>query len=543
MAPSPTQNATALPGEDLGILSSPAQRRLALGAALALVAASLFMVPWSENVLPPMMGLLPVSTTFGCMADLLTAGILLSPFAGNRRGPLALLGATYLYSSFAAVAFLLTFPNVFSTQGLFGAGSQTATWLYQAWRFGVALGILAYLVVDAVAPESGRESLRCLRGQRVVLVPLLIVLVLLFLALCFQGNLPTLIVPGGYSTLNKAIILPAGLLAYALVLAAVVRQTRCRSLLHLGVAMSLLATEFSLFLGDVGRARYTLGWYAARADALIASLVVVTILFVMIRKLYATLIASEQQFKRLEAAEREARLRAEQALRDRESFLAVAAHELKTPLTNLRGFAYTLRTAMDRDGAVQSDRARLALRAIDDQSEKADRLIRQMFDLTVIEERGLKLELAQADVSSLVNEVVSAVQLRTAIHTLRVVTSGAIPAVVDALRLEQVLVNLLDNAIRFSPEGGPIVVEVGSPALDTVCISVRDRGIGVPGEKRAHLFERLAPAHASEYRSGLGLGLYISRRIVEMHGGTIAACFPAEGGSLFIVTLPRVASS
>jgi signal transduction histidine kinase len=96
---------------------------------------------------------------------------------------------------------------------------------------------------------------------------------------------------------------------------------------------------------------------------------------------------------------------------------------------------------------------------------------------------------------------------------------------VDPLRLEQVLTNLLSNAIKCA-------------AGATVRLAVRDRGLGIPEEHRAHLFDRFYQAHADHYRSGLGLGLYISREIVELHGGPLEAEFPADGGSRFIVTLP-----
>jgi signal transduction histidine kinase len=162
-----------------------------------------------------------------------------------------------------------------------------------------------------------------------------------------------------------------------------------------------------------------------------------------------------------------------------------------------------------------------------------------LLDLANIEEGQLKLERGEADLAALAAEVAAAAQLRTTKHTLAVVAPPSVPAVVDALRLEQALANLVDNAIRFSPNGGSITVEVHQPAPNTVCLSVRDQGIGVPEDKRAYLFERLAQAHASEFRSGLGLGLYIARSIVDMHGGRIEASFPAEGGSLFTVTLPR----
>jgi signal transduction histidine kinase len=106
--------------------------------------------------------------------------------------------------------------------------------------------------------------------------------------------------------------------------------------------------------------------------------------------------------------------------------------------------------------------------------------------------------------------------------------------------VEQVLTNLVDNAIKYSPEGGPISVRL-SRADGCFTVEVRDRGVGVTPEHRAHIFDRFYQGQAGgplTGMAGMGLGLYISRQIVELHGGTIRAEFPDEGGTCFVVTLP-----
>jgi signal transduction histidine kinase len=123
-------------------------------------------------------------------------------------------------------------------------------------------------------------------------------------------------------------------------------------------------------------------------------------------------------------------------------------------------------------------------------------------------------------------------------HTITLAAPPSLEAEVDPLRLEQVLTNLLENAIKYSPEGGPIEVAVSRSADEALEIAVRDHGLGIPPEKRARIFERFYQAHGDGHRSGLGLGLYISCEIVELHGGGITVEFPPDGGSRFIVRLP-----
>ena len=114
---------------------------------------------------------------------------------------------------------------------------------------------------------------------------------------------------------------------------------------------------------------------------------------------------------------------------------------------------------------------------------------------------------------------------------------------IDPLRIEQVVTNLIDNAIKYSPEGGQIDIDLGCDEVEnSPRITVRDRGVGVPPEHRPHIFDRFYQAHAGgplTSMAGMGLGLYISRQIVELHGGSIQAEFPEDGGTRFVVRLPR----
>ena len=126
----------------------------------------------------------------------------------------------------------------------------------------------------------------------------------------------------------------------------------------------------------------------------------------------------------------------------------------------------------------------------------------------------------------------------TQAHTLTLLAPPECRALVDPLRLEQVIRNLIDNAIKYSPQGGSIDVVLGPVDGTGVSLVVRDHGLGIPPERRENLFDRFYQAHGEGHFGGLGLGLYISRQIVELHGGHISAEFPADGGSSFEVTLP-----
>jgi signal transduction histidine kinase/HAMP domain-containing protein len=229
----------------------------------------------------------------------------------------------------------------------------------------------------------------------------------------------------------------------------------------------------------------------------------------------------------------------QEAVRMRDEFFSVAAHELKTPVTSLRGFAQLAVRQLDKDGTLDPVRARQALQVIDEQSKKLSNLVTQLLDVSRLEAGRLMLHRLTADVVALVDNVVSSIQTGSPQHRITLNAPFSLSAAVDPLRLEQVITNLVDNAVKYSPQGGEIAVIVEATAPETVRISVRDHGLGIPFERRARIFDRFYQAHADSYYGGMGLGLYISREIVVLHGGQIHAEFPEDGGTRFVVSLPR----
>jgi signal transduction histidine kinase len=226
----------------------------------------------------------------------------------------------------------------------------------------------------------------------------------------------------------------------------------------------------------------------------------------------------------------------------RDEFLSVAAHELKTPMTSLRGYAQLLAREFERGGPNNADRARRAAWTIQVQSDKLARLVAQLLDVSRLQSGKLSIERKPSDLSELLREVVETARGQLKEHALVARLPGELWVSIDPLRIEQVVTNLIDNAIKYSPEGGQIDITLGCSASGEVQLAVRDHGVGVPPEHRPHIFDRFYQAHAGgplTSMAGMGLGLYISRQIVELHQGTIEAQFPEEGGTRFVVTLPR----
>jgi PAS domain S-box-containing protein len=256
----------------------------------------------------------------------------------------------------------------------------------------------------------------------------------------------------------------------------------------------------------------------------------------VVRDITARRMAEDERVLLLDS-ERTARVAAERATALRDEFLVMAAHELRTPITSLRGYAQLMRRRLDT-GDVELPSLRRAVEVIDQQSGKLARLISLLLDVSAIQAGLLKLTFQEVDLAPLVRQGVASAQSGAPEHTIAVHSPETLMLTIDPQRVQQVINNLLDNAIRFSPWGGTIEVGLTRPDAASACLEVRDHGLGVPSEHRRNLFDGFYRAHADSYTSGLGLGLHVSRHIVERHGGTIEVVAVPSGGTRFVVRLP-----
>lgn len=219
-------------------------------------------------------------------------------------------------------------------------------------------------------------------------------------------------------------------------------------------------------------------------------------------------------------------------------FLANISHELKTPLTSIRGFSEAV-----LDGTIEdAEGVRRSARIIRDESERVLRLVEELLDLSRIESGQVTMRQEPFDIAELFEHVAEVFALRTEERGVRLVIDAQHKRMVrgDVDRLEQVLNNLLDNAVRHTPQGGLIRIASRDIGNDAVQISVSDTGWGIPAEEIPHLFERFYRARSTfaEDGRGHGLGLAICREIVRAHGGDIWATSEEGRGTTFVFTLP-----
>ena len=227
-----------------------------------------------------------------------------------------------------------------------------------------------------------------------------------------------------------------------------------------------------------------------------------------------------------------------QGERLKDEFISVASHELRTPLTSIRAALGLLESGlMDK----QPERARHTLRIATRNSERLARLLNDILDLERLNSGAVRVERRPYDVAEVMNQAAETVRVAAeAAGVLLVVAPARATACLDADRMCQVLVNLLGNAVKFSPAGGTVWLAAAQDE-GGVTFTVRDQGRGIPADKLDAVFQRFTQVDVSDARDkgGSGLGLAICRTIVEQHGGRIWVESREGAGSVFTVRLPR----
>ncbi len=280
---------------------------------------------------------------------------------------------------------------------------------------------------------------------------------------------------------------------------------------------------------------------------------VVQLLPFVVSGLVILLITAQRERARLQAlaAEQELQLYAEELeesnrkLQDasemKDHFLSIASHELKTPVTTIRGQAQLMLRRMTRqkEGAVAVDGMTTVLERINDQTGRLTTLIEELLDVSSIRAGKAALNRRVCDLRSLCREAVEDQQLLTSRQITLEMPAQPMNVDIDTDRMSQVLTNLISNAAKYSPEKSTIDVHLAQRA-SSVLLSVTDHGRGIAEDQQERIFETFyrTPEAQSSSKSGLGLGLAISKDIVERHGGRIW-CESALGeGSTFFVELP-----
>ena len=211
------------------------------------------------------------------------------------------------------------------------------------------------------------------------------------------------------------------------------------------------------------------------------------------------------------------------------------AYELRSPLTSIKGFSSTLVKRWER---FSDEDRRQFVETIHADAERMARIVSEVLDLARLEAGRLELHNSRLDVATVAGKAVTHLSGRAGLERVTVQIPTDLTVWADQDRLERGLANLIENALKFS-ESGPVTVTGTPVANGMVAISVTDEGIGIREEDLAHVFSGPGPRTQHAAPSGTGLGLHLTRRLLEEQGGSISVTSKVDSGSTFTVILPR----
>jgi signal transduction histidine kinase len=508
---------------------SRGQIRLALGIAAALLVVFLIAAPFATIQLPRVDGFVAASQSVYAVNDLITSALILAQFTIVRRWALFALAMGFLYTALIAFAHALVFPGAFAPTGLFGAGVQTTAWLYNFWKAGLPLAVIAYsLLKDDESTTSASQRSPGFIIVSGVAVVIAIVCGLAWSAIAGERFLPSLLA-GDAVRYDQGTVRLAAVLQEALCIGALMLLWFRRNcvldvwLLVLSFTLVLEVTMSSLLA--VGR--FDVGWYASRAFALAASIVVLIVLLSETTTLYANLARSVLRQRGV----REARQVAMDAM------AASIAHEIKQPLAAISLNSEAALLCLGR-ATPDLDEALAALDCVVDDSHRASAVIGGIRSMYRKDSHGR----GWLDVNGLVREALTTTEIELRAHRVSVSMEphNELPQVfADRGQLQQVFQNLIANAIEAmhaTPERSRVLRMRSDIIQDPkqIVVSIADSGAGIGEKDKDRIYEPFFTTKST----GTGIGLTICRSIIESHGGMLQASANRPTGTIFEVVLP-----
>jgi PAS domain S-box-containing protein len=222
----------------------------------------------------------------------------------------------------------------------------------------------------------------------------------------------------------------------------------------------------------------------------------------------------------------------------KDEFIGMASHELKTPITTAKGLTQLVKRKLEKQGATELTKV---MTTIETQLNRLTKLVNELLDVSKIQAGRLDYAEEPIDIDELIQSIVDTAQLTSTTHTITVQGTSYKHVLGDRDRLEQVFLNLISNAVKYSPQADTVAIRI-TTSQEKVIVCVQDFGVGIPQEHQGKIFERFyrVADETTKAFPGLGMGLYISSEIVKRHGGEITVESEEGKGSLLTVSLPVI---
>jgi two-component system sensor histidine kinase/response regulator len=502
-----------------------------LPGAVLLVSLGVF-ISFARVKLPALVAFMPSYESAQIINDLITAALLFAQFAIGRSRGLLILASSFLFTALITIPHALSFPGLFSAAGALGGGAQSTAWLYMFWHAGLPMGVTGYTLFRDRAVGARSSARAAILGSVGVVAG--VVLALTVLATAGEAWLPVIMQGSRYTPAMTFVVVSVWTFSLFALLILAMRRTYV--VLDLWLMAVLCAWLCDIALSAVlNGGPFDLGFYAGRLYGLAAASFVLVVLLLETIAVYARLARSFEA----EGQERERRLNEPRSelihvprVSELGQMVSALAHEVNQPLTAVSAYlracerllgtgdTATLQAALTKAGG-ETARATAIIRRLRDFIKKSDS-VRQAEALRPVLEETVALGLVGAA------RVDAGVEIR--------VNPAAAAALIDRIQIQQVLLNLIRNALDATADGMRLTLVIATaPASDGMIeLSVADNGPGL----RSHVRQRLFQPFVTSKSDGMGVGLSICRSIIEAQGGRIWAEDNPGGGTVFRFTVP-----
>jgi signal transduction histidine kinase len=514
-----------------------ANRRLAAGVVVVSTAIFVLAAPFAQTQLPQVWAFIPIYEAILVINDLITAVLLFGQFTILRSRALLVLAGGYLFTGFLTVSHALTFPGLFSPTGLLGAGAQSTAWLYMVWHGGFPLFVIAYALLKK---RGGEEPVIAARPAFAILATIGVVIAAVsgvtLLATAGQDTLPPIMTGNRYTPTMAVVVTSTWILSFVALV--VLWRQRTHSVLDAWLMVVMCVWIFDIALAAVLNAgRFDLGFYAGRIYGLLAASFVLIVLLLENGVLYARLVESYdgERCERRRVEEKTAELAA--VNKELDAFSYTVSHDLRTPARAVDGFARVL----EEEYAARLDaEGRRLLGVVRESAQRMGQLIEDLLAFARLGRQPLRTR--RVELEALVNQTIA--ELRMGREARRIDFAVGHLGVVEAdpALLKQAFANLIGNAIKFTRDKDPAMIEVGRreegrPEDTGIVYYVKDNGAGFDMRHYDKLFGVFQRLHRADEFEGTGVGLATVQKIITRHGGRVWADSVPGAGATFYFTL------
>jgi signal transduction histidine kinase len=505
---------------------NPREKRLALTVVIVSAVFFLLAAPFAKHPLPKVWAFIPIYESALVTNDLITAAILFGQYRILRSRSLCVLACGYLFTACVAIIHALTFPGLFTSTGLLGAGPQTTAWLYMFWHGGFPLFVIAYAFLKSKDGHWRQSDTRALTVVACVAVTLGAVGVCAMLTVLGQTVLPPIMQGSHYTPAMLGVVCTVWSLS--MISLVILYRQRPHSLLDIWLGVVMCAWVFDIALSVVFNAgRFDLGFYVGRIYGLVTAGGVLLVLLLENGKLYAQLVT-------LHAREHHRSLELAAVNRELEAFSYSVSHDLRAPLRAIDGFGKALQSRIGD----HSDDVRHYLDRIRTATQRMGMLIDDLINLSRMTRAPLRPE--PVDVSRLCREILARLAESEPDRDVTVSIMDDMVVNADPHLLGVMLENLLGNAWKYTSKQQHAAIEVGVTRVGgSQVFHVKDNGAGFNMNFAENLFSPFQRMHTEAEFPGTGIGLATVHRIVSRHGGSIRAEAEPDRGATFHFALEK----